>query len=109
MDSSLVVALMAQELRQPVESVVIGFADPVFDERRHARAAAKHLNVNLYEHEMPVDALQTLPEIIWHYGQPFADPSMVPPIMSPSTRASMSPSCSTETAATNSLGGILGP
>ncbi len=77
-DSSLVVALMAQELRQPVESVVIGFADPVFDERRHARAAAKHLNVNLYEHEMPVDALDTLPEIIWHYGQPFADPSMVP-------------------------------
>ena len=27
---------------------------------------------------MPVDALDTLPEIIWHYGQPFADPSMVP-------------------------------
>ncbi len=36
-DSSLVVALMAQEMRQPVESVVIGFADPAFDERRHAR------------------------------------------------------------------------
>jgi asparagine synthase (glutamine-hydrolysing) len=77
-DSSLVVAMMAKELREPVESVVIGFADPVFDERRHARSAAKHLNVNLYEHEMPVDALETLPEIIWHYGQPFADPSMVP-------------------------------
>ena len=69
---------MAQEMRQPVESVVIGFADPVFDERRHARAAAKHLNVHLHEHELPVDALDTLPEIIWHYGQPFADPSMVP-------------------------------
>ena len=27
---------------------------------------------------LPVDALDTLPEIIWHYGQPFADPSMVP-------------------------------
>ena len=77
-DSSLVVAMMAKELRQPVESVVIGFADPVFDERRHARAAAKHLNVHLHEHELPVDALDTLPEIIWHYGQPFADPSMVP-------------------------------
>ncbi|MGA2883060.1 MAG: asparagine synthase (glutamine-hydrolyzing) [Bryobacteraceae bacterium] len=77
-DSSLVVALMAQELRQPVESVVIGFADPAFDERRHARAAARHLNVHLHEHELPVDALDTLPEIIWHYGQPFADPSMVP-------------------------------
>ncbi len=77
-DSSLVVALMAQEMRQPVESVVIGFADPAFDERRHARAAARHLNVHLHEHELPVDALDTLPEIIWHYGQPFADPSMVP-------------------------------
>src|SRR5580704_5475925 len=77
-DSSLVVALMAQEMRQPVESVVIGFADPVYDERRHARAVAKHLNVHLHEHELPVDALDTLPEIIWHYGQPFADPSMVP-------------------------------
>jgi asparagine synthase (glutamine-hydrolysing) len=61
-----------------VESVVIGFADPIFDERRHARAAAKHLNVHLHEHELPVDALDSLPEIIWHYGQPFADVSMVP-------------------------------
>ena len=25
-----------------------------------------------------MDALDNLPEIIWHYGQPFADPSMVP-------------------------------
>jgi len=77
-DSSLVVAMMAQELRGPVEAVVIGFADPVFDERRHARKAAAHLRVNLYEHEMPAHALSVLPEIIWHYGQPFADPSMVP-------------------------------
>jgi len=77
-DSSLIVALMAQELRQPVEAVVIGFADPVFDERVHARKAATHLNVNLHEHELPADAVDALPEIIWHYGQPFADVSMVP-------------------------------
>jgi asparagine synthase (glutamine-hydrolysing) len=77
-DSSLVVAIMAQELRQPVEAVVIGFADPVFDERPHARKAAARLDVNLHEHELPANALDALPEIIWHYGQPFADPSMVP-------------------------------
>jgi len=77
-DSSLVVALMAEELRKPVEAVVIGFADPVFDERPHARKAAAHLNVHLHEHELPPDALDALPEIIWHYGQPFADVSMVP-------------------------------
>jgi asparagine synthase (glutamine-hydrolysing) len=77
-DSSLVVAMMAQELRQPVEAVVIGFADPIYDERPQARKAAAHLAVNLYEHELPADALSVLPEIIWHYGQPFADASMVP-------------------------------
>ena len=77
-DSSLVVALMAKELREPVEAVVIGFADPVFDERPHARKAASHLGVHLYEHELPADAIDALPEIIWHYGQPFADVSMVP-------------------------------
>jgi asparagine synthase (glutamine-hydrolysing) len=77
-DSSLVVAMMAQELRQPVEAVVIGFADPIYDERPQARKAAAHLAVNLYEHELPADALSVLPEIIWHYGQPFADGSMVP-------------------------------
>jgi asparagine synthase (glutamine-hydrolysing) len=77
-DSSLVVALMAQELSAPVEAVVIGFADPVFDERPHARKAAASLNVHLHEHELPADAVDALPEIIWHYGQPFADVSMVP-------------------------------
>jgi len=77
-DSSLIVAMMAQELRQPVEAVVIGFADPVFDERAHARKAAAHLKVNLHEYELPADAVNALPEIIWHYGQPFADVSMVP-------------------------------
>lgn len=77
-DSSLVVAMMARELDRPVESVVIGFADPVHDERAHARKAAAHLNVHLFEHELPADAVDALPEIIWHYGQPFADVSMVP-------------------------------
>jgi len=77
-DSSLVVAMMARELSAPVEAVVIGFADPVFDERPHARKAAACLNVHLHDHELPADAVDALPEIIWHYGQPFADVSMVP-------------------------------
>ena len=77
-DSSLVVAMMAEELRERVEAVVIGFADPRFDERPHARKAAAHLNVHLHEHELPPNLIDALPEIIWHYGQPFADASMVP-------------------------------
>ena len=42
-DSSLVVAMMAQEQSNPVEAVVIGFDDPAFDERPFARQVARAL------------------------------------------------------------------
>jgi asparagine synthase (glutamine-hydrolysing) len=77
-DSSLVVALMAQEQSRPVEAVVMGFDDPEFDERPYARKVADRWNVNLHEHVLRANAIADLPEIIWHYGQPVADVSIVP-------------------------------
>jgi asparagine synthase (glutamine-hydrolysing) len=77
-DSSLVVALMAQEQSRPVEAVVMGFDDPEFDERPYARKVARRWGVNLHEHVLQADAIADLPEIIWHYGQPVADVSIVP-------------------------------
>jgi asparagine synthase (glutamine-hydrolysing) len=77
-DSSLVVSLMAQEMRAPVEAVVMGFDDPAFDERPHARQVARKWDVNLHEHILRSDAVADLPEIIWQYGQPLADVSIVP-------------------------------
>lgn len=77
-DSSLVVAMMAQAQVAPVEAVVIGFDDPAFDERPYARQVAERWGVNLHEHVLRADAVADLPEIIWHYGQPLADVSIVP-------------------------------
>ena len=77
-DSSLVVAMMAQEQTAPVEAVVIGFDDPAFDERPFARQVAQRWGVNLHEHVLRADAVADLPEIIWQYGQPLADVSIVP-------------------------------
>lgn len=77
-DSSLVVAMMAQEQAAPVEAVVIGFDDPAFDERPFARQVAEQWGVNLHEHVLRADAVADLPEIIWQYGQPLADVSIVP-------------------------------
>ncbi len=77
-DSSLVVSMMAQEQTAPVEAVVIGFEDPAFDERPFARKVAEKWGVNLHEHVLQSDAVSDLPEIIWHYGQPLADVSIVP-------------------------------
>ena len=77
-DSSLVVAMMAQAQIAPVEAIVIGFEDPAFDERPYARQVAERWGVNLHEHVLRADAVADLPEIIWHYGQPLADVSIVP-------------------------------
>jgi asparagine synthase (glutamine-hydrolysing) len=79
-DSSLVVAMMAQEKQAPIDAVVMGFDDPAFDERCYARQVAAHLGdrVNLHEHVLKADVVRNLPEIIWQYGQPLADVSIVP-------------------------------
>lgn len=80
-DSSLVVAMMAREKSEPVDVIVMGFDDPVYDERPYARQVAQHLSankVNLHEHLLTPNAVTDLPEIIWQYGQPLADVSIVP-------------------------------
>jgi asparagine synthase (glutamine-hydrolysing) len=80
-DSSLVVAMMAQEMKEPVNAIVIGFNNKEFDERRYARQVAEHLgkdNVNLSERVLDSDSISNLPEIIWHYGQPLSDVSIIP-------------------------------
>ncbi|HET6566625.1 MAG TPA: asparagine synthase (glutamine-hydrolyzing) [Rhodothermales bacterium] len=77
-DSSLVVSMMASLSSRPVEAVVMGFEDPVYDERIHARQVAQRWGVHLHEHVLQANAVVDLPEIIWHYGQPLADVSIVP-------------------------------
>lgn len=77
-DSSLVTALAAQSAGTPVEAVAVGFDDPEFDERPFARRVARHLDVRLHERLLRPDVVNDLPGIIWHYGQPLADVSIVP-------------------------------
>ena len=76
-DSSLVVAMMAQEAGS-VEAVMMGFEDPTFDERSFARQVAARWGVQLHEHLLRPRAVADLPEIVWQYGHPLADVSIVP-------------------------------
>ncbi|HWJ21585.1 MAG TPA: asparagine synthase (glutamine-hydrolyzing), partial [Gemmatimonadaceae bacterium] len=76
-DSSLVVAMMAAEMGAPVEAVVAGF-DVGDDERPYARRVAAHCDARLHEEVLGADALDALPDIVWHHGQPLADVSIVP-------------------------------
>jgi asparagine synthase (glutamine-hydrolysing) len=77
-DSSIVTALAAQESSTPIDAVTLGFEEAEFDERRHARAVAAHTGIRLHEELLRPELVADLPSIVWHYGQPVADVSIVP-------------------------------
>jgi asparagine synthase (glutamine-hydrolysing) len=77
-DSSLVTALASQESGRPLDAVTMGYDDPAGDERRYARMVAARHGVVLHEETLAPAVAADLPAIVWHYGQPLADVSIVP-------------------------------
>jgi asparagine synthase (glutamine-hydrolysing) len=77
-DSSAVVAMMARVGCGKVKTFSIGFAAKKYDETRYARMVAERYATDHEEFVVEPDAVAVLPRLIWHYGEPFADPSAVP-------------------------------
>ncbi|MDB4883290.1 MAG: asnB [Gemmatimonadetes bacterium] len=77
-DSSLITALASEEAGRPIDAVTMGFDDPAFDERPHARIVAKRHGVTLHEEVLTPGLVADLPAIVWQFGQPLADVSIVP-------------------------------
>jgi asparagine synthase (glutamine-hydrolysing) len=77
-DSSAVVALMAQESGERVKTFSIGFEEQDFSELHHARRVAEHVGAEHHEFIVRPDAMQILPTLVEHYGEPFADSSAIP-------------------------------
>ena len=77
-DSTIIVGLMSQLLREPVRTFSIGFPIPEFDETHYARAAAERFGTIHEEFQVRPDAMEILPRLVWHYDEPFADSSAVP-------------------------------
>ncbi len=77
-DSSAVCALMARAQDKPIKTFSIGFEESDFDERQFARLVARSIGAEHYEDVVRVDAAAILDDLVWHYGQPFADPSAIP-------------------------------
>ena len=78
-DSSYVLAQMIRAGAADVQTFAIGFPDDRYDERSHAARIAARLGSTHHEAVVePTDLVQMLPELVHHYGEPFADPSMVP-------------------------------
>jgi len=77
-DSSLVTAIASQEYGRPLDAVTMGFHESQLDERPFARAVAARHGVTLHEEVLTPRVATDLPAIVWHYGQPVADVSIVP-------------------------------
>ena len=85
LDSAIVAAVAAQiRSTDGCDAYTIGFADAAYDERPAARATATAISrlpgVNLRHHELEVTPadFDVLRKLIRHFGQPFADASMLP-------------------------------
>ena len=77
-DSSIVVALMAGLMDQPVKTFSIGFTEDNFNELPYARMVAERYHTDHHEFVVTPDAKSIIPELVWHYNEPFADSSAIP-------------------------------
>ena len=77
-DSTVICGLMQSQLDQPVKTFSIGFPVKAFDERSYARQTAAMLSTDHREAVVDPDALEMLPQLIWHYDEPFGDSSAIP-------------------------------
>jgi len=77
-DSSLVVGLMSEISGSRVKTFSIGFDEPAFDELEHARKVAQHFGTEHHEFVVKPDAISILDRLVWHFDEPFADPSAIP-------------------------------
>ncbi len=78
MDSSVVVALMSQLMKEPVRTFSIGFHEKDYDELHYARIIAERFKTVHTEFQVRPNAVEILPKLVWHYNEPFADPSAIP-------------------------------
>jgi asparagine synthase (glutamine-hydrolysing) len=77
-DSSLLVALAAQEGPGAVRTFSIGFEERSFDELSRARMVARRYGTDHHELVLRPDATALLPEIAAAFDEPFADSSALP-------------------------------
>ena len=77
-DSSVVVALMSQIMTEPVKTFSIGFEDKRYNELDKARLVANQFHTDHHEFIVQPETVDILPNLVSHFGEPFADSSALP-------------------------------
>lgn len=74
-DSSAIVALMAEHSSRPIKTFTIGFEEESYDERPYASMVAKRYGTDHTTFVVKSDSMDLLPILVQHHGQPFGDSS----------------------------------
>jgi asparagine synthase (glutamine-hydrolysing) len=77
-DSSLIVALMAIQSSQPVKTFSVGFPSKSFSELPYAKMVADEYETDHHEMIVEPNMASVVPQLVRHYGEPFADTSALP-------------------------------
>lgn len=77
-DSSAVVAMMAQLQDEPVNTCAIGFEVKQFNETEFAAKVAQRYQTNHVEHQVGSDDFDLLDKLAALYDEPYADSSAIP-------------------------------
>ncbi len=77
-DSSSVVAVMAQLLDRPVVTCAVGFQEEGYNELPYAREVADRFSCTHHEHLIQPDVGDLAPRLVRYFDEPFGDSSAVP-------------------------------
>lgn len=77
-DSSAIVAMMSKISNKPIKTFSIGFKEQKFNELDYAQEIATKYGCDHHEFQVEPKALDVLPTLIKHFGEPYADPAALP-------------------------------
>ena len=79
LDSSTIVACMAEVSSAPIKTFSIGYGEESksYNELEYARMIAKHFGTEHHEFILKPDMVQVIPKLVWHLDEPFADSSLI--------------------------------
>ncbi|MBP7652809.1 asparagine synthase (glutamine-hydrolyzing) [Candidatus Dependentiae bacterium] len=77
-DSNIIVGLMSELSSVPIKTFSIGFEEKRFNESHFAQQVAEKFKTDHHTFIVKSDIINDLEKLVWHYNEPFADPSMLP-------------------------------
>ncbi|MDQ7784535.1 MAG: asparagine synthase (glutamine-hydrolyzing) [Desulfomonilaceae bacterium] len=78
LDSTTVAAVMARKLKMPLRTFTVGFDRKSYDETEDARLVARVLGTEHMDEVVRPDMIESLPDLVNSFDEPFADYSCIP-------------------------------